>query len=143
MAVTSLTPFGVYQPGDYMQNAMKNKSVTAHLFEYTATFGIDPNFQFVYPDKRVVPTNEGESPEDQQAPVVLRVCISVWKPSHDPAKLIVAAYERYRVSNSLHPDKFPTIGKMEAEVVVMCSRLAALLISGNVMTLTLLSQNVQ
>ena len=51
-----LTLLGVYQPGDYMQNAVNNKSVTAHLFEYTATFGIDPNLRFVYPDKGIVPT---------------------------------------------------------------------------------------
>ncbi|KAF9644602.1 glycosyltransferase family 2 protein [Thelephora ganbajun] len=51
-----LTLLGVYQPGDYMQNAVNNKSVTAHLFEYTATFGLDPNLRFVYPDKGIVPT---------------------------------------------------------------------------------------
>ena len=51
-----LTLLGVYQPGDFMQNAVNNKAVTAHLFEYTATFGIDPNLRFVYPDKGIVPT---------------------------------------------------------------------------------------
>jgi chitin synthase len=51
-----LTLLGVYQPGDYMQNAVNNKPVTAHLFEYTATFGLDPNLRFVYPDKGIVPT---------------------------------------------------------------------------------------
>lgn len=39
-----------------MQNAVNNKAVTAHLFEYTATFGLDPNLRFVYPDKGIVPT---------------------------------------------------------------------------------------
>ena len=39
-----------------MQNAVNNKPVTAHLFEYTATFGLDPNLRFVYPDKGIVPT---------------------------------------------------------------------------------------
>ena len=39
-----------------MQNAVNNRSVTAHLFEYTATFGLDPNLRFVYPDKGIVPT---------------------------------------------------------------------------------------
>jgi hypothetical protein len=39
-----------------MQNAVNNKAVTAHVFEYTATFGIDPNLRFVYPDKGIVPT---------------------------------------------------------------------------------------
>ena len=51
-----LTLLGVYQPGDFMQNAVNNKPVTAHLFEYTATFGLDPNLRFVYPDKGIVPT---------------------------------------------------------------------------------------
>ena len=39
-----------------MQNAVNNRPVTAHLFEYTATFGLDPNLRFVYPDKGIVPT---------------------------------------------------------------------------------------
>ena len=39
-----------------MQNAVNNKQVTAHMFEYTATFGLDPNLRFVYPDKGIVPT---------------------------------------------------------------------------------------
>ena len=42
----------------------------------------------------------------------------------DLTNLIVAAYERYCVSNPLHPDVFPTIRKMEAEVVSMCLRSA-------------------
>ena len=51
-----LTLLGVYQHGDFMQKAVNNKPVTAHLFEYTATFGIDPSLRFVYPDKGIVPT---------------------------------------------------------------------------------------
>lgn len=38
-------------------------------------------------------------------------------------KVIVAAYDRYCVSNPLHPDVFPAIRKMEAEIVSMCLRL--------------------
>lgn len=38
-------------------------------------------------------------------------------------KVIVAAYQRYCVANPLHPDVFPAIRKMEAEVVSMCLRL--------------------
>jgi sphinganine-1-phosphate aldolase len=37
--------------------------------------------------------------------------------------VIVAAFERYAVSNPLHPDVFPTIRKMEAEIVSMCLRM--------------------
>ena len=38
-------------------------------------------------------------------------------------KVIVAAFERYAVSNPLHPDVFPAIRKMEAEIVSMCLRM--------------------
>jgi len=50
---------------------------------------------------------------------VLNVCADG---GQDLTNLIVAAYERYCVSNPLHPDVFPTIRKMEAEVVSMCLR---------------------
>lgn len=39
------------------------------------------------------------------------------------SKLIVAAYARYCVSNPLHPDVFPAIRKMEAEIVSMCLKM--------------------
>ncbi|EMD37704.1 glycosyltransferase family 2 protein [Gelatoporia subvermispora B] len=51
-----LTLLGVYQPGDYMKNLINNKRVTAHLFEYTTSFALDPNLKFRYPDKGIVPT---------------------------------------------------------------------------------------
>ncbi|KAG5639034.1 hypothetical protein H0H81_007647 [Sphagnurus paluster] len=38
-------------------------------------------------------------------------------------QVIVQAYERYCVSNPLHPDVFPAVRKMEAEIVSMCLRL--------------------
>ncbi|TFK21883.1 sphinganine-1-phosphate aldolase [Coprinopsis marcescibilis] len=41
----------------------------------------------------------------------------------DLQKIIVAAYDRYCVSNPLHPDVFPAIRKMEAEIVAMCLKL--------------------
>ncbi|KAK7035501.1 hypothetical protein VNI00_011794 [Paramarasmius palmivorus] len=50
-----LTLLGVYQPGP-MKNNVLEKPVTAHLFEYTTSFGLDPNLQFKYPDKGIVPT---------------------------------------------------------------------------------------
>lgn len=34
-------------------------------------------------------------------------------------KVIVAAFDRYCVSNPLHPDVFPAVRKMEAEIVAM------------------------
>ncbi|KAG5647067.1 hypothetical protein DXG03_001437 [Asterophora parasitica] len=51
-----LTLLGIYQPGDHMKNMVNNKEVTAHLFEYTTTFALDPNLHFKYPDKGIVPT---------------------------------------------------------------------------------------
>ncbi|EAU91728.1 chitin synthase [Coprinopsis cinerea okayama7 len=51
-----LTLLGVYQSGDHMKNMVNNKEVTAHLFEYTTTFALDPNLHFKYPDKGIVPT---------------------------------------------------------------------------------------
>lgn len=51
-----LTLLGVYQPGDHMKGVINNKAVTAHLFEYTTSFGLDPDIHFKYPDKGIVPT---------------------------------------------------------------------------------------
>jgi chitin synthase len=47
---------GVYQPSGHMQNLVNNKEVTAHLFEYTTSFALDPNLHFKYPDRGIVPT---------------------------------------------------------------------------------------
>ena len=38
-------------------------------------------------------------------------------------KIIVSAFERYAVSNPLHPDIFPAVRKMEAEIVSICLRM--------------------
>ncbi|KAI0958961.1 Chitin synthase, class 3 [Taiwanofungus camphoratus] len=51
-----LTLLGVYQPGDHMKNMVNNKPVTAHLFEYTTSFALDPSLHFKYPDKGIMPT---------------------------------------------------------------------------------------
>ncbi|KAF9263413.1 glycosyltransferase family 2 protein [Marasmius fiardii PR-910] len=50
-----LALLGVYQLGP-MKNTVLEKEVTAHLFEYTTSFGLDPNLHFKYPDKGIVPT---------------------------------------------------------------------------------------
>lgn len=60
----------------------------------------------------------------------------------DLTNIIVTAYERYCVSNPLHPDVFPTVRKMEAEVVSMCLRFATFF-SGSAAVLTRAPQNVQ
>jgi chitin synthase len=39
-----------------MRNVINHKPVTAHLFEYTTSFALDPNLHFKYPDKGIVPT---------------------------------------------------------------------------------------
>lgn len=41
----------------------------------------------------------------------------------DLTRVIVAAFERYCVSNPLHPDAFPSVRKMEAEIIAMCLRM--------------------
>lgn len=38
-------------------------------------------------------------------------------------KVLVAAFQRYCVSNPLHPDVFPAVRRMEAEIVAMCLRM--------------------
>ena len=39
-----------------MKNSANGKNVTAHLFEYTTSFVLDPNLHFKFPDKGIVPT---------------------------------------------------------------------------------------
>lgn len=41
----------------------------------------------------------------------------------DLTKLVTAVYERYWVANPLHSDVFPTVRKMEAEVISMCLKM--------------------
>lgn len=41
----------------------------------------------------------------------------------DLVKIIVQAYERYCITNPIHPDIFPAVRKMEAEIVAMCLNL--------------------
>lgn len=40
-----LTALGVYQ-GEYMKNEVNRQPVTAHMFEYTMSFGLDPDLHF-------------------------------------------------------------------------------------------------
>ncbi|KAG8886087.1 hypothetical protein FRB97_007963 [Tulasnella sp. 331] len=46
----------VWATDGVMKSRVKEKDVTAHLFEYTATFALDPELRFRYPDKGIVPT---------------------------------------------------------------------------------------
>ncbi|KAF7428001.1 hypothetical protein PC9H_007219 [Pleurotus ostreatus] len=48
---------------------------------------------------------------------------AVYHGGDDLEAVIVEAYKRYCVSNPLHPDVFPSIRKMEAEIVAMCLRM--------------------
>ena len=60
-----LAALGVYQEGWFkswtvlitgaMTNMVKDKPVTAHVFEYTTSFALDPDLHFKYPDKGIVP----------------------------------------------------------------------------------------
>jgi hypothetical protein len=38
-----------------MTNTVKDRPVTAHVFEYTTSFALDPDLHFKYPDKGIVP----------------------------------------------------------------------------------------
>ena len=51
-----LTALGLYQDGGQMKNSVNGKNVTAHLFEYTTSFALDPELHFKFPDKGIVPT---------------------------------------------------------------------------------------
>ncbi|KAJ7772728.1 pyridoxal phosphate-dependent transferase [Mycena maculata] len=48
---------------------------------------------------------------------------AVYHGGEDMERVIVAAYGKYCVSNPLHPDVFPAIRKMEAEIVAMTLKL--------------------
>ncbi|KZT29117.1 PLP-dependent transferase [Neolentinus lepideus HHB14362 ss-1] len=48
---------------------------------------------------------------------------AVYHGGPDMEQILVAAFQRYCVSNPLHPDVFPAIRKMEAEIVAMCLRM--------------------
>ena len=50
-----------------------------------------------------------------------RVSGAVYHGGEDMAKLQTEAYGMFAVSNPLHPDVFPAVRKMEAEVVAMVS----------------------
>ncbi|OCF57019.1 chitin synthase [Kwoniella mangroviensis CBS 10435] len=49
-----LAALGVYQEGA-MTNKVKDRPVTAHVFEYTTSFALDADLHFKYPDKGIVP----------------------------------------------------------------------------------------
>lgn len=38
-----------------MTNTVKDRPVTAHVFEYTTSFALDGDLHFKYPDKGIVP----------------------------------------------------------------------------------------
>lgn len=59
-----------------------------------------------------------------------RVSGAVYNYTNDLARLVAAVYEKTSYTNPLHPDIFPGINKMEAEVV----RMSAALFRGNAKT---------
>ncbi|KAH8119045.1 pyridoxal phosphate-dependent transferase [Phellopilus nigrolimitatus] len=52
-----------------------------------------------------------------------RLSGAVYHGGEDMENVIVDAFRKYCVSNPLHPDAFPAVRKMEAEVVAMCLRM--------------------
>lgn len=49
-----LAALGVYQEGA-MTNSVQGRPVTAHVFEYTTSFALDPDLNFKFPDRGIVP----------------------------------------------------------------------------------------
>ncbi|KAI0728271.1 PLP-dependent transferase [Fomitopsis betulina] len=52
-----------------------------------------------------------------------KVSGAVYHGGDELTRVILTAIERYALSNPLHPDVFPAVRKMEAEVVAMCLRM--------------------
>ncbi|KAL5523548.1 hypothetical protein ACEPAG_7721 [Sanghuangporus baumii] len=52
-----------------------------------------------------------------------RMSGAVYHGGEDMQQVIVDAFQKYCVSNPLHPDAFPAVRKMEAEIVAMCLRM--------------------
>ncbi|KAL5507479.1 DPL1 [Sanghuangporus vaninii] len=52
-----------------------------------------------------------------------RMSGAVYHGGEDMQQVIVDAFRKYCVSNPLHPDAFPAVRKMEAEIVAMCLRM--------------------
>ncbi|EJD02718.1 PLP-dependent transferase [Fomitiporia mediterranea MF3/22] len=52
-----------------------------------------------------------------------RLSGAVYHGGEDMEQVIVNAFRKYCVSNPLHPDAFPAVRKMEAEIVAMCLRM--------------------
>lgn len=86
-----LAALGVFQEGA-MTNLVKERPVTAHVFEYTTSFALDGDMHFKYPDKGIVPcqiifcmkeknvsagngTSDGVGQKDQLSSMVFqRIC---------------------------------------------------------------------
>jgi sphinganine-1-phosphate aldolase len=51
------------------------------------------------------------------------------------SRVIVAAFECYTISNPLHPDIFPAICKMKAEIISMCLQMYSNLDGADTMSL--------
>lgn len=95
-------------------NVVKDRPVTAHVFEYTTSFALDPDLHFKYPDKGIVPcqiifcmkeknvrplreshlTLVGQ--EDQLAPMVLqRLCTAAIGKSDSTTLLLIFPVAKY------------------------------------------------
>lgn len=48
---------------------------------------------------------------------------AVYNAGEDITKLIGEIYSRFAWSNPLHPDLFPSVRLMEAEIIAMCCRM--------------------
>ncbi|KAJ6498960.1 pyridoxal phosphate-dependent transferase [Mycena sanguinolenta] len=93
----------------------KGADVTRHLA--LPEKGQTPEWILAEMDKM---DNEMGSPNSWKAG---KLSGAVYHGGDDMERVIVAAYAKYCVSNPLHPDVFPAIRKMEAEIVAMTLKL--------------------
>jgi len=64
-----------------------------------------------------------EGPSKSDAWKLGKLSGAVYHGGEDMERVIVAAFTKYCLSNPLHPDSFPAVRKMDAEIVAMCLRL--------------------
>jgi len=62
-----------------MTNKVKDKPVTAHVFEYTTSFALDPDLHFKYPDKGIVPCQIIFCMKEKNVSVVWPVILMIGK----------------------------------------------------------------
>ncbi|EJD42686.1 glycosyltransferase family 2 protein [Auricularia subglabra TFB-10046 SS5] len=85
-----LAALGVYR-GDVMKSYVDKDPVQGHMFEYTTSFGLDPNLHFKYPDKGIVPTQIILLIKERNAKKINshRWCLNAFAPMLQPNVIIL------------------------------------------------------